>query len=575
MWNLLKKWNTLRNQILFVFLTVMVIVLSIVTTITLSQVSLLIKGNAEDQIRQTALEASGRIDSLFEQLNTATKFIITNPRIQDIFTRKYKGEQIPFSDLQSLYNAVNNIQANTEGIYSVELYTESLEQLLPLNDTNKLFNRINVKWINEADYAKGKLVWIGEDPKNRNYYLAIRRINLMDKSFENAGYLLIQVYKNYFSITKMKNSKQYTFVLDEKLDPIYSNYPGKISPVSFKNKSTTVINNTEYMVTKQISKDGFTVLILTPVTALTEGLNGISIGIIVSGFIGILIFFICSWFLSNMITRPITNLTNTMRLANEGLLAINPNEPTVNEINELNSTYNQLARETNHLIKMVYQKEIIRSYSELKALQAQINPHFLYNTLDSLRWSLEYKGEEELANIVVSMSNLFRYTISKNTNDDWVTLSEEFNHIENYLEIIKFRFADRIKWKLLLPTELKNIKIPKLLIQPLVENAVIHGSGNQLNQCTIIVSVQKIKRPDFVRITVKDDGAGMDEEKLQDVKNALNNGEITGKGMALSNVKKRLYFYYKEELEKKFTIRSRKNEGTMVTIEVPIHRGDF
>ncbi|MEG6535443.1 sensor histidine kinase, partial [Caldibacillus thermoamylovorans] len=98
----------------------MVIVLSIVTTITLSQVSLLIKGNAEDQIRQTALEASGRIDSLFEQLNTATKFIITNPRIQDIFTRKYKGEQIPFSDLQSLYNAVNNIQANTEGIYSVE-----------------------------------------------------------------------------------------------------------------------------------------------------------------------------------------------------------------------------------------------------------------------------------------------------------------------------------------------------------------------------------------------------------------------------------------------------------------------
>lgn len=575
MWNLLKKWNTLRNQILFVFLTVMVIVLSIVTTITLSQVSLLIKGNAEDQIRQTALEASGRIDSLFEQLNTATKFIITNPRIQDIFTRKYKGEQIPFSDLQSLYNAVNNIQANTEGIYSVELYTESLEQLLPLNDTNKLFNRINVKWINEADYAKGKLVWIGEDPKNRNYYLAIRRINLMDKSFENAGYLLIQVYKNYFSITKMKNSKQYTFVLDEKLDPIYSNYPGKISTVSFKNKSTTVINNTEYMVTKQISKDGFTVLILTPVTALTEGLNGISIGIIVSGFIGILIFFICSWFLSNMITRPITNLTNTMRLANEGLLAINPNEPTVNEINELNSTYNQLARETNHLIKMVYQKEIIRSYSELKALQAQINPHFLYNTLDSLRWSLEYKGEEELANIVVSMSNLFRYTISKNTNDDWVTLSEEFNHIENYLEIIKFRFADRIKWKLLLPTELKNIKIPKLLIQPLVENAVIHGSGNQLNQCTIIVSVQKIKRTDFVRITVKDDGAGMDEEKLQDVKNALNNGEITGKGMALSNVKKRLYFYYKEELEKKFTIRSRKNEGTMVTIEVPIHRGDF
>ncbi|WP_077616172.1 sensor histidine kinase [Caenibacillus caldisaponilyticus] len=573
----LSKWNTLRNQILVVFLVVMVVVLSIVTAVTLRQVSDLIQKNAENQIRQTAVEASGRIDSLFEQLDTVTKFILTNQTIQDQFEREYKNKPVSFSELQKLGHIVNNILINSKGVYSVELYTKDLKQLLPVSNDPYMFDRIHPEWVREADQAKGNLVWIGKDPKNPDYCLAIRRINLINQDFNNAGYMISRVNNDYFSVMNADELDQYTILLDQKLEPIFSNYPGKINPLTLKNKSTTQIQDETYMVTKQSSKDGFVILILTPIQSLTKGLSGIRLGIILAGLAGIAIYFILSLFLSNFITKPIITLTNTMRLANEGLLATNPKTITVNEIKELNSTYNQLAKETNHLIKMVYQKEIIRSLNELKALQAQINPHFLYNTLDSLRWSLEEKGEEELADVVVAMSNLFRYTISKNSDDDWVALADEFNHIENYLDIIKFRFGDRIKWALSLPDTLQTVKIPKLLIQPLVENAVLHGSGNQLNPCTISVSATQVSDGQL-KIIVQDDGAGIEENQLQAIKEALDTGSKiseNGKGMALYNVKKRLDFYYSDQAENIFMIESKRNMGTKVTIEIPILRGEL
>ncbi|ADU94271.1 sensor histidine kinase [Geobacillus sp. Y412MC52] len=571
----LKKWNTLRNQILVVFLFVMVIVLSLVSMITLKQVSLLIRNNAENQIKQTAIETSGRIDSLFEQLNTATKFVMTNQEVQRLFERIHAGEKVTFPELQRLKSVVNNIQANSEGIYSVELYTEDLKQVFPLDSSMKMFQRLNVKWIYEADRAKGRLVWIGEDPRSPQFYLVIRRITLMERHFANGGYLLARIYKPYFAITEV-NTGQYVLVSDPEGKVIFSNNSSLTDVSSLNQRSATVINQTEYMVTKQSSGKGFTVFILTPVSALTKGMNGIRLGIIFAGIIGIIIYFLCSFFLSTIITRPIAQLTKTMRLANEGLLAINPKMVTVNEIRELNSTYNQLVKETNHLIKMVYQKEIVRSQSELKALQAQINPHFLYNTLESLRWSLEEKGEEELADVVVSMSELFRYTISRNVDDDWVTLKEEFRHIENYMDIIKFRFGDRIKWRLLLPEEWENVKIPKLLIQPLVENAVVHGSENQSAPCTITVAV-KLVSDRYLEIIVEDDGVGMDEEKLSEVKQAMHTGEVIskkGKGMALYNVKKRLQLYYKDETSDGITINSCKNKGTKVIIRIPVNGGE-
>lgn len=573
MFSRLHKWNTLRNQILVVFLVVMLIVLFIVSLITFNRVSTLLKNNAEKQIHQTAVEANGRLESLYKQISTSSKLVMTNDAIQRTLTKAYQGHTISFAERQQLDGIVTTIQANTDGIFSFELYTDTMDRLLPLDDTN-LLTRIDGKWIQQADYANGSLVWIGDDPRNSDNILALRRVNLLNRGFEDGGYLLISIYRNYLEFmdldkTKIKN--QYSILLDKYSEPIQSNYHQPLEPIILNNDPTLTLGSQEYMMTRQTSNEtGWTLIILTPIKALTEGINVLRSGIIIAGIIGFIIFLISTLGLSTFITRPIIKLTETMQQASAGSLTLNPSVTAVNEINELNSTYNQLVKETNHLIQMVYQKEITRSRSELKALQAQINPHFLFNTLDALKWSLEDKDEDELAELVVAMSNLFRYTITKRSDGDWVAIKAEIKHIEDYMEIMKMRFGDHLTWNLDLPCELGHVRIPKLLIQPLVENAVLHGAGNTLQPCTITVSIQPAEDQEYLEIVVEDDGPGMNQQKLDSIKQAIQSGRVIskkGNGMAISNVHKRLELYYQKS---GLTIKSEENRGTKVSFIIPV-----
>ncbi|RFB15345.1 sensor histidine kinase [Bacillus sp. HNG] len=566
----LKKWNTLRNQILFIFLFVMIIVLLIVGLLTLRQVSTLLKNNAEKQIHQVAIEANGRIDSLYEQINMSSKLVITDERVQEILTKIYDGKEISFHDRQQLMGQVNRIMGNTDGIFSFQIFSKEQQRVIPL-DEDLLKNRIDKKWVEKANDAKGGLVWIGDDPQDKNNFLAIRRVSLIERKYKNGGYLLISINRDHFQFAKSNN--QYSILLDENEKPIVQNYNGDILEIISNPGGTIHLNEGDYIVNKETSNlTGWTVLILTPVSELTEGLAGIRTGIILSGVVGAIIFMIFSLFLSTVITRPIVRLTKTMQYAGQGTLTLNPEVSSVNEINELNSTYNQLVKETNHLIRMVYQKEILRSRSELKALQAQINPHFLFNTLDSLHWSLEEKNEDELSEVVIAMSDLFRYTITKETDDDWVFLKDEIKHIGDYMEIMKMRFGDRLDWQVSVPQEFEKVRIPKLIIQPLVENAILHGAGNKVGDSLVTVTVEPVKT-DVIRIAVEDNGPGMKLERIHQIQESMNNGAVAssrGKGIAISNVNKRLKLYYNEKLHSELLIESEPNKGTRISFEIPI-----
>ncbi|CAM3958825.1 sensor histidine kinase [Mesobacillus thioparans] len=578
MLNQLKKWNTLRNQILFIFLIVMIIVLLIVSLLTLGQVSALLQNNAEKQIQQVAIEANGRIESLYEQINMNSKLVITDEEVQRILTDVHDGRKVSFEDRQRLMGHINRIIGNTDGIFSFQLFSDKRQRVLPL-DEDELRNRIGKKWIEKANKAKGRIVWIGEDPNDKNYFLAIRRVNLMERQYKSGGYLLISINRDHFHFANEKyDNDQYSILLDQYQNPIIQNYSGDIKSIIESNENNVKLNERDYIVTKQLSKiTGWTVYILTPVSELTEGMSWIRNGIILSGVVGLIIFSISSFFLSTLITSPILRLTKTMRRAGDGSLTLNPEVYSVNEINELNSTYNQLVKETNHLMQMVYQKEILRSQSELKALQAQINPHFLFNTLDALHWSLDEKDEEELAELVVAMSDLFRYTITKETDDDWVYLKDEIKHISDYMEIMKMRFGNRLKWHVSVPEKYEHIRIPKLIIQPLVENAALHGAGNKTGNCQISVIVEPVENKERVRIIVKDDGSGMDKERLSQIVQSIESGgtsSASGKGMALSNVYKRLKLYYQGISHTDLLIESELDKGTQISFELPIEGGE-
>nr|WP_046213376.1 histidine kinase [Paenibacillus wulumuqiensis] len=581
MLSLLRKWNTLRNQVLFVFLVVMVIVLLIVSVMTFRPISSMLQDHTEHQIQQVAVEANGRFESLYEQINMVSKLVTTNQNVQNVLLRKYYNDPVSFKERQNLKGIVNTIQANSDGISSFELYTKQLERVLPLDD-GSLSRRVTKEWIAKADQAGGRLVWIGNDSTDRNYFLAIRRVNLMDRNYSTGGYLLVSMYRYYFQFANQQpaaKTDQYSLLLGQHMETISSNYKGPLTNIIHHPQQMPIVEleNQRYIMARQQSMvTGWTVLILTPVSALYKSIDVLRTGIIYAGIIGILIFFICSYLLSTIITKPILRLTRTMQQAIEGPLTVNPEIHAVNEINELNSTYNQLVKETNHLIQMVYEKEITRSRSELKALQAQINPHFLFNALDALRWSLEDRDQEELAEQVVAMSNLFRYTISRQEGDEWVQLQQEIRHIDNYMEVMQMRFGERLHYQMDMPPDVSQVRIPRLLIQPLVENAILHGAGNKKGDCTVRVLVRPNQEAGLLYIDVQDDGPGMDDTTLEEIRHAMRSGGIvrhpdegTGSGIALSNVYQRLTLYFPDLIDP-LRIESKLNQGTCISLAIPI-----
>ncbi len=574
----LKGFNTLRNQIVFIFLIVMILVLSIVSVCTFNIVSNLLKANAEKQIQETTEQVSERVDALYRQIDIISKQVITDAYVQLLLLDEVEGRTVNFDKRQALMKVINGYQAYGDGIHSFELYLKDQSRLFPLNGTT-LSHRIDVDWIERAREAGGKLVWIGTDPKDPNLYLGIRQVSLIDRWFSNGGYLLTRVDANYFRIKEEEPNGEFTefmAILDRQLLPVFSNYDGAVEEILKDNQKTMKIDDEDFIVSMERSNvTGWTTVILKPVNTVMQGLSVLKAAILFSGIIGFFIFLFFSFFLSTMITRPILNLIKTMRTARGGGLKPITESASAVEFTELNRTYNQMVENTNHLIGVVYEKELLLSQAELKALQAQINPHFLYNTLEALYWSLEEK-EEELAEVVVAMSNLFRYTISNpKMEEEWVFLKEELQNVERYLQIMKMRFGDRLSWKVSAPTDCP-VRIPKLLIQPLVENAILHGVGNKNGAGMVSVNVEDDRAASRLLIKVMDDGPGIDENTLNSIMQSLKLGKVSsvkGKGMAIANVHKRLQLYFKEYKDSGLCIESSVGQGTSIAFKIPYQGG--
>ncbi|GAE33704.1 cache domain-containing sensor histidine kinase [Halalkalibacter akibai] len=571
------KWNTLRNQILIFFVAAMAVVLLIVGVVTFNTVSKMLKTNAEKQIQQTAVQASGRMEALYQQIDMISTQVSTSLNVQQLLLDEKLGQQASFAERQSLMSVINSFQAYTDGIDSFELYLTDERRLFPLNEKT-LTERIDSKWIRQAEQENGRLVWIGRDPAAEDFFLALKQVNLIDRWFSPGGYLLIRIRPGYFQFQESAFTDDFMALLDQNGEMVTSTYEGDIGTLVSDYPNRLFIDDTEYMMNLETSRvTGWQTFILMPVQAVTQDVSYLRMALVIAAGIGFAIFLAFSLGLSNMITRPIFKLTSAMRYGRLGALKASPGSFSTIEINELNDTYNQLVETMNHLMQEVYEKEIIRSRTELKALQAQINPHFLFNTLEALYWSLDEKGEEELAEYVFSMPELFRYTISHQKQDDWVELGEEMEHIERYMHIMKVRFGERLMWQMDVPSEYEPVQIPRLLIQPIVENAILHGVGNKNGQGTIKVNIKPVEESTRLRIEVIDDGPGMNESQLETIKDHLKLNQVpAGKrnGMAIVNVNKRLQLYYPKNQSSELIVESKAGEGTKVMFEVPIFGGD-
>lgn len=573
--------NTLRYQIMALFSSVMIVVLLTAGLLTYNLVTDILKENAENQLEQTAQEQLNRIDSQFETIDLITTQIATNPSVQSILTNQQDGLIPTFTQRQSMQEIVNNYQAYTSGMPSFEMYFPNYARLYPLNEL-QLPIRMDRTWVELAEAENGRIVWAGADPLDDNAYLTIRQINLMERDFSRGGYLVTKIDRNYFNLESRLQAYEETdnlaILFDQTGSYITSNLEEDVlTGLNVAQSERTVqIEGAEYLLVQvESERTGFMLSLYTPVNTLLAGITGIGTAILIAGLVGLIVFTVTSFHISRIITAPLERLTAAMKRARLGELETTPAISSTSEMNELNRSYNDMVDRTNHLIREVYEKELMQNQAELKALQAQINPHFLFNTLEALYWSIDEKDPES-AEMIITMSDLFRYTISDSaTSADWVTMAEEVSHIEAYLRIMQLRFGDEMTWTITLPEDLNTIPVPKLLIQPIVENAVLHGISQKPERGHIAISVKRLNEPSgWIAVTVADDGAGMNESTrealFQDKQNPDNENSQTGKRIAMINCLERLIRNYPHHaMDNAIHVDSEPGHGTTVTLFIP------
>ena len=264
------------------------------------------------------------------------------------------------------------------------------------------------------------------------------------------------------------------------------------------------------------------------------------------------------------ITSPISDLCDVTNQIANGDFNVRTNIQTDDEITNLAHSVNDMSKHLEVLVDHIKEDERKMRYAELRLLQEQINPHFLYNTLDSIVWLIEIERNEEAINMVMSLSEFFRLVLSK--GKEFISIKDEQRHIKSYLEIQQVRYRDILDFEIDIDEEICDCKILKMTLQPLVENSLYHGIKCKRGKGKI--TVKGHRDGDNVVLTVDDNGVGMDEIALESLRANINRPcKETENGFGLANVNERIHvnFGYEYGLE----IESTLNEGTSIKIVIP------
>lgn len=283
--------------------------------------------------------------------------------------------------------------------------------------------------------------------------------------------------------------------------------------------------------------------------------------------ITLLIVIIISAFLTTRavksVTIPVRKLCAQTSKVAKGDFTANTKVESVGEIALLTRNFNNMTQEIGQLVEDIKRNKENIHLIEMKLLQAQINPHFLYNTLDTIVWLAEEKKTKEVVSIVTYLSDFFHTTLSK--GKDFITIQEEELHVSSYMKIQKFRYQDVMDYEIHIDKELYPYIIPKLMLQPLAENALLHGVRNKRGGGHIYITGTKDN--DRIIFQVKDDGRGMKPEELEKLKQGIENNKLEttdNSGFGIVNVNQRIQNYYGNEFGISF--ESEFGKGTTVTI---------
>lgn len=326
------------------------------------------------------------------------------------------------------------------------------------------------------------------------------------------------------------------------------------------------VDEENYYFIHSIMDDRLTILKMVPKEVMLTGAVYIGQSGLLILFISMILTVVLSLIVSNQVAKPIVSLTKAMENIEESGFRVDMKEERTDEIGVLYRKYKEMIDRIRELIETNYKREMETRDAQFLALQAQINPHFLYNTLQVIGGMAVKNGAVDIYSMTQKLASMFRYIINKRKG--LVPLHEEITHLKNYLYIQQVRFKEKVVVQLFIDKSINDeAMIPLLSLQPLIENSFKHGFETKVSQCIIKIDIQKIF--DEIEITIEDNGAGMSEERLLEVKKILQQeGFSEQRSIGLKNVDARIKLYFGREYG--IEIESKNFHYTKLIILIPL-----
>lgn len=397
---------------------------------------------------------------------------------------------------------------------------------------------------------------------------------------EICGVLRVTVSKEHV-VNILKNATPsengQTFVVDSTgANLFFSSLPAFISNSDIRRilnatNGNSIKTEQAFIVHRTLPSTGWTIISVAPKHEIFQVIYQLQrIAFVMVGIFLLLILTI-NYFLSKFIAKPILQLKQLMQTAASGNLDIEiPQIDGQAEIMNLYCSFNTMLTELKKLLKHIVAEQDKLKKAELRALQSQINPHFLYNTLDSAIWAAENKNTTEVIDLVASLSSFYRLTLCSGI--DVIVFSTEVHHVSAYLSIMQKRYRDILEYQIDISPDTLKARFPKIILQPIVENAIYHGIKNRRypkgTKGKICISATRTT-DQFLVITISDTGIGMNSLEVQNLMSKIQEGiPRSGHGYGLINVNLRLHLMFGDQYT--LNISGCPNSGTIVTVRVPL-----
>jgi two-component system sensor histidine kinase YesM len=557
--------------------------LAIASYLTFTSYSASIQKNTGKYQMDVVKELTANIDTYMNELNLLTLMPYQSPEILKYLADRPQSDPIlSFNDRVTLEEFSKRVFANGRvDISGLTLFKMSGGTYTTLSEEQANFSLRNVEeepWYEKVSKT-GKVVYVGTFNKNaldtnNQVYSFSRKIRSVDTG-KVLGYVMLDVDKNIIrnKMETISNNNKNILIVDNAGSIVYKSMEYVIDSnkvLQYRGAGTVVYkqsNDTELLSYYTSPLTGWTMMEMVPLATLLQDTVKVRNYIILIGMVCLLLAVLISTALAVRITNPISELRNLMKKVVLGDLNVSIPISSRDEIGQLSQSFNIMVSKLSDLGYRLYESEIREKNAQISALQSQINPHFLYNTLGSISMYAEIQGNREVVKMTNNLSKLLRYSI--NSQKSQVLLEQELEHVKGYMAIQQIRFEDKIQFHVEVEPELFSYSVIRFILQPIVENSIVHGIDKGNGYGTIVLKGKK--QGDNMVITIQDDGAGMTAAQLQnllDKRFYLNESEEGTGGHGLMNVHRRIVLRYGNPYGIK--IESSLEHGTTISLTLPL-----